>query len=117
LAIRQAETLEREKFEEFLRLVRQSGESSALHLQNLWCDGHPKEQAVPVAIAAAEHLLNERGAVRVHGGGFAGTIQAYVPLEQVETFRTGMEAILGDGAAISCTSARWAAQFWAENTD
>lgn len=97
LAIQQAEALKRENFEEFLRLVRQSGESSALHLQNLRCDGHPKEQAVPVAIAAAEHLLNGRGAVRVHGGGFAGTIQAYVPLEQVEAFRAGMEAILGDG--------------------
>ncbi len=97
LAPRQAQALRAGDFELFLQLVRRSGESSALHLQNLSCASRPQEQAVPLAIAAAEHLLAGRGAVRVHGGGFAGTIQAYVPLEETETFRAGMESLLGKG--------------------
>ncbi len=95
LAPRQARALLAGDFEEYLRLVRLSGRSSALHLQNLSCTGRPREQAVPLAIAAAEHLLDGAGAVRVHGGGFAGTVQAYVPQERREEFRAGMAALLG----------------------
>ena len=51
-----------------------------------------------VTIALCETLLAGRGACRVHGGGFAGTAQAYVPLEQAESFRKQMDAWLGDGA-------------------
>ena len=54
-------------------------------------------QAVPLAIALAGQLLDGEGAVRVHGGGFAGTIQAYVPLSKLTAFKTGMEAVLGEG--------------------
>ena len=50
-----------------------------------------------VTIAAAKHLLAGQGAVRVHGGGFAGTVQAFVPLEQLESFKAGIEAIIGAG--------------------
>jgi galactokinase len=78
-------------------LVNRSGESSARNLQNLSCAARPAEQALPVAIALARHLLGSAGAVRVHGGGFAGTIQAYVPLAQTAEFQRGMEAVFGDG--------------------
>ena len=97
LAPRQAKALRDGDFAGFLALVRQSGLSSALYLQNLSCTGRPREQAVPLALAAAERLLDGAGAARVHGGGFAGTIQVYVPLDRAETFRAGMESVLGVG--------------------
>ena len=50
-----------------------------------------------VTIAAAKHLLGDKGAVRVHGGGFAGTVQAFVPVEMLDEFKAGIEAILGEG--------------------
>ena len=62
-----------------------------------YCTAQPQEQAVTVAIALAEHLLGGDGAVRVHGGGFAGTIQAYVPRQKEIAFQQGMEAVLGQG--------------------
>ena len=57
--------------------------------------GATQQQAVAVAIAIAKDALNGRGAVRVHGGGFAGTVQAFVPLDLVETFKQRVEAVLG----------------------
>ena len=51
-----------------------------------------------VTIAAAKHYLNGKGAVRVHGGGFAGTVQAYVPTEDVPRFKAGVEQVLGEGS-------------------
>ena len=50
-----------------------------------------------VTIAAAKHILNGHGAVRVHGGGFAGTVQAFVPVELLADFKAQMETILGEG--------------------
>lgn len=97
LAEEEAQALEQGDFSCFLSLVECSGLSSALHLQNLSCTTHPQEQALPIAIAAARHLLGSQGAVRVHGGGFAGTIQAYVPQDRMESFRSGMELVLGKG--------------------
>lgn len=97
LADQEAHALEQGDFPRFLELVNRSGESSARNLQNLSCAARPAEQALPVAIALARHLLGSTGAVRVHGGGFAGTIQAYVPLAQTAEFQRGMEAVFGDG--------------------
>lgn len=81
----------------FLELTRLSGASSAMYLQNVSIGGSP-EQPSMVAIALAEELLAGRGAVRVHGGGFGGTIQAFVPLDAVEAFSAGMDAAFGAGA-------------------
>ena len=58
----------------------------------------PKQQPVSLALALGERLLKGRGAIRVHGGGFAGTIQAFVPRAGLTEFRAGMEAVLGRGA-------------------
>lgn len=97
LALKEARALEQDDFQYFLSLVDQSGRSSAMLLQNLFCTARPQEQAVPLTIALAQHLLGGEGAVRVHGGGFAGTIQAYVPVSMKDAFRAGMEAVLGEG--------------------
>ena len=92
----EAAALQNGDFDFFLTLVNQSGLSSALHLQNTWSVHNPRQQAIPLALAEAERLLDIR-AVRVHGGGFAGTIQAWVPVDDLEEFKTGMEALLGAG--------------------
>ena len=84
-------------FDTFLALVNESGNSSWEYLQNVIPAGYKEHQEVGVTIAAAKHLLNGRGAVRVHGGGFAGTAQAFVPLDMLDEFKAGMEAILGEG--------------------
>ena len=93
LALKEARALEQDDFQYFLSLVDQSGRSSAMLLQNLFCTARPQEQAVPLTIALAQHLLGGEGAVRVHGGGFAGTIQAYIPVSMKDAFRAGMEAV------------------------
>ncbi len=80
----------------FLALTRASGASSGMYLQNVSCGG--TEQPAMVALAVAEELLAHDGAARIHGGGFGGTIQAFVPLAEVERFTQGMESVFGAGA-------------------
>lgn len=84
-------------FGTLLSLVNESGCSSWEYLQNVIPAGYKEHQEVGVTIAAAKHLLGDKGAVRVHGGGFAGTVQAFVPVEMLDEFKAGMEAILGEG--------------------
>ena len=93
----QVQALRMGAVEEFLHLVRQSGRSSWMYLQNITPAGAVEQQAVAVALALCEELLDGRGACRVHGGGFAGTVQAFVPMDLLETFRTGVESVLGEG--------------------
>ncbi len=95
-AAKEAAALKNGDFDYFLALVSQSGLSSALYLQNTWSVSDPRQQAIPLALAEADRLL-DKGAVRVHGGGFAGTIQAWVPNGDVEQFKAGMESLLGEG--------------------
>ena len=85
-------------FAAFLELVKQSGRSSYMYLQNVIPTGRTEHQDVGVALALCEHYLNGRGAYRVHGGGFAGTVQAFVPMDLLEPFRAGIDAALGEGA-------------------
>ena len=85
-------------FDRFLELVKASGRSSWMLLQNVIPAGYKEHQELAVALALAEKLLDGRGACRVHGGGFAGTIQAFVPLDMLEAFRAGIEAVLGEGS-------------------
>ena len=91
----QAEALKRGDFETFLQLVKSSGLSSWRFLQNIVPAGYTHHQEVALALALCERLLEGRGACRVHGGGFAGTIQAFVPLDMLVRFQTGMEKVLG----------------------
>lgn len=82
----------------FLATVRASGESSAKYLQNLYSPKAPREQGLLTAIALTEDFLGGEGACRVHGGGFAGTIQAYVPLARLGAYRALMESAFGSGS-------------------
>lgn len=94
----QVEALEKGEFEKFLGLVSSSGHSSYMYLQNVDTYRDPAHQPVAVALAMARYYLAGRGARRVHGGGFAGTIQAFVPLDMVDEFKSGMDSVLGEGA-------------------
>lgn len=85
-------------FDRFLELVKQSGYSSYMYLQNVIPAGYTTHQDVAVSLALCEHYLQGRGAYRVHGGGFAGTVQAFVPFDLLEDFRAGIDAVLGQGA-------------------
>ena len=94
----QVEALEKGDFAEFLELVEASGHSSYMNLQNVIPSGYKEHQDVAVALALCAHYLRGRGAYRVHGGGFAGTVQAFVPFDLLESFKSGMDAALGEGA-------------------
>ncbi len=93
----QVSALRRGDFERFLALVKESGLSSWRYLQNVVPAGYKEHQEVALALSLAERLLNGRGACRVHGGGFAGTIQAFVPLDMLDNFKAEMERVLGEG--------------------
>ena len=94
----QVAALERGDFDTFLTLVKQSGYSSYMYLQNVIPAGYTAHQDVAVALALCEHYLAGRGAYRVHGGGVAGTLQAFVPNEILDAFVAGIDAVLGEGA-------------------
>ena len=94
----QVAALERGDFDAFLALVKQSGYSSYMYLQNVIPAGYRQHQDVAVALALCEHYLEGRGAYRVHGGGFAGTVQAFVPFDMLAQFVAGVDGALGQGA-------------------
>ena len=94
----QVACLESGDFEGFLRLTKESGYSSWMYLQNVVPAGYVAQQAMAVALGLCEHYLQGRGAYRVHGGGFAGTVQAFVPFDLLDSFRAGIDAALGEGA-------------------
>ena len=94
----QVACLENGDFQGFLRLIRESGFSSWMYLQNVIPAGYVRQQPVAVALGLCEHYLRGKGAYRVHGGGFAGTVQAFVPFELLDAFRAGIDAALGQGA-------------------
>lgn len=83
---------------EFLRLVRESGESSARLLQNIYSTKKPLEQAVTLGLAVSCRALQREGACRVHGGGFAGTIQAFVPEERSAEYKAALDSVFGEGS-------------------
>ena len=94
----QVQALRAGDFDKFLALVKQSGYSSYMYLQNVIPAGYKAHQEVGVALALCEHFLGGRGAYRVHGGGFAGTVQAFVPFDILDAFVAGMDGALGEGA-------------------
>ena len=96
--LRQAEALRGGDFDTFLRLCTESGHSSWMYLQNICPAGEISHQAMAVALARCDTLLQGRGGYRVHGGGFAGTVQAFVPVDLLPAFKSGIEAVLGTGS-------------------
>ena len=95
---KQVAALERGDFDTFLKLVKESGYSSYMYLQNVIPAGYKAHQDVALALAMCEHFLAGKGAYRVHGGGFAGTVQAFVPFEILDAFCAGIDGVLGEGA-------------------
>ena len=90
--------LERGDYPDFLRLICESGESSWMLCQNCYSPKIIEQQGIPIALTASEAILKGRGAWRVHGGGFAGTIQAFMPANLVPEYIAGVERIFGDGS-------------------
>lgn len=94
----EAAALQNGDFEEFKRLITESGDSSYKYLQNVFANCDVQNQSVSLGLALSERILGKRGAYRVHGGGFAGTIQAFVPNSMVEEYRTKIEHFFGEGS-------------------
>ena len=94
----QVAALKRGDTDTFLRLVNESGVSSWTLLQNIYASSHPEEQPIAIGLAAAARVLKGRGACRVHGGGFAGTTQAFVPHDFVDAYMSDMRALFGTDA-------------------
>jgi galactokinase len=95
---KQVEALKNGDFEGFKRLIIESGRSSRDMLQNVFSTKSPVEQGLSLALSLSERLLAGKGAWRVHGGGFAGTIQAFVPNGMLEDYRAQMESVFGAGS-------------------
>lgn len=96
-AVKEFEALEKNDIKEFFRLVKESGESSFMYLQNIFSAKNPREQALVLGLYAAKEVLENDGACRVHGGGFAGTIQCFVPNDKEKLFTEKMEHLFGKG--------------------
>lgn len=94
--LRGVESLEESDYPGFLSVIKASGNSSAKYLQNIYSPKDVDSQNVTVALAVSESILGENGVCRVHGGGFAGTIQAFVKNEAVAAYKEQIEAIYGD---------------------
>lgn len=90
--------LENNAFDTFKEVIIESGRSSFMLNQNVYTPKNPTEQKLSLALAVSEELLKGKGAWRVHGGGFAGTIQAFVPDALLEKYKTTMESIFGEGS-------------------
>jgi galactokinase len=86
--------LARDDIAAYLSLVRESGRSSWMYLQNIQA-GDPRRQSLALALALSEDLLGDEGAWRVHGGGFAGTVQVYIPKSKFHEFLGRMESVFG----------------------
>lgn len=85
-------------FDEFLRLVNESGNSSFKYLQNIYSNSDVSEQGLSLGLALTERFLKGKGACRVHGGGFAGTIQCYIPENMMNDYVSMIEAVFGKGS-------------------
>lgn len=95
------EALKADNFDEFLTLINSSGESSYKYLQNVYSNSDTSSQGVSLGLALTEQFLinrEKKGAFRVHGGGFAGTIQCFMPIEYLDDYKNYIEKVFGDGS-------------------
>ncbi|MBP7479410.1 MAG: galactokinase [Spirochaetaceae bacterium] len=95
----EVEALENNDFNTFLDLVRSSGNSSWKYLQNVYVPSHPEEQSISIALALTENFISnhKKGSCRIHGGGFAGVILAFLPEDLCPAYTKMMEESLGRG--------------------
>ena len=96
--LREVDALKKNDFEKFKQLVIESGDSSYMYNQNVFATKQPEIQPVSIALALSEQVLDGKGAWRVHGGGFAGTIQAFVPNDLLDEYKSTLEAVFGEGS-------------------
>ena len=97
----QKAALESGNLDAFFENVKASGRSSFCYLQNVYTNKNVSEQGLSLALCLAERILKDKKAAwRVHGGGFAGTIQAFVPSDTVAEFKNTMDSCFGEGACI-----------------
>ena len=96
--VKEVEALESGDFALFKKLTIESGRSSYMYNQNVYACSSPLSQPLSLALAVSEELLKGKGAWRVHGGGFAGTIQAFVPNEMLDEYKNTMNSIFGSDA-------------------
>ena len=92
------EAIQDNRFQDFLKLIVEGGHSSFEYNQNAYSLSNYKEQGVSIGLAVSQKILAGRGAWRLQGGGFAGTIQAFVPLDLLETYRSTIDSVFGEGS-------------------
>ena len=97
-AVLEAKALKEGNFDEFLKLFKASGDSSFKYLQNVYTNRDVMHQNVSVGLCVSEAVLGNSGVARVHGGGFAGTMQAFVKNEKVEEYKKAMDELYGEGS-------------------
>ncbi len=90
--------LEVNDFETFKQIILDSGKSSYMYNQNVYTPKNPTEQKLSLALAISDEILRGKGAFRVHGGGFAGTIQAFVPNDLLDKYKTVIESVFGENS-------------------
>ena len=95
---KEVDALKADDFDTFLSLIKESGDSSYKRLQNIYSNHDFQNQPVSIGIAISENVLGNNGVCRVHGGGFAGTIQAFVKTDLVPEYKKATESIFGEGA-------------------
>ena len=95
---RAVDAIEKDDMREYLKIIKESGESSYKYLQNLYSPNDFMHQSLPIAVVLSEYLLGEDEISRVHGGGFAGTIQSYVKKENVKLYSEYMNGYFGKEA-------------------
>ena len=94
----QVNALKSGDFKAFKKLIIESGDSSYKYLQNIYPSNQAENQSVSLALMVSEMILKDRGAWRVHGGGFGGTIQAFVPNDMLQEYKTVMQEIMGENS-------------------
>lgn len=94
----QKEALKKNDLDTFFSLIKQSGRSSVANLQNIYATKEPKVQGASIVLALCHKILGDKGGYRIHGGGFGGTVQAFVPKEMTKRFKEEMESVMGDGS-------------------
>ena len=87
--------LENEDFSQFFKVIKESGDSSYKYLQNVYSVKDLSNQNISIALAVSEKYIKGDGAMRIHGGGFAGTMQVFIQNEYVEEYKKSIETIFG----------------------
>ena len=99
-AVLEKEAIENKDINKLLDLINKSGRSSYMYLQNVYPSSMPKNQPLSIALAISDLVLNDKGAFRVHGGGFGGTIQAVVPFELVNEYKKVLAETFDDDSIL-----------------